>query len=116
MLLCDLLRDPSVEDIDIDGSDRLVVHSQMLQRKAMLRQVFTGIHHRFHRLDRAYLRGEGMRIELGSGISPMRDTYPDVLATDLVPAPHLDRVLDSEAMDLDNETVLPEEGANRFIV
>ena len=114
MLLRDLLRDPSVEDIDIDGSDRLVVHSQMLQRKAMLRQVFTGIHHRFDQLDRAHLGGEGLRIELGSGISPMRDTYPDVLATDLVPAPHLDRVLDSEAMDLDNETVRTFFGQNCF--
>jgi SAM-dependent methyltransferase len=114
MLLRDLLRDPSVEDIDIDGSDRLVVHSRMLQRKAMLRQVFTGIHHRFHRLDQAHLRGEGLRIELGSGISPMRDTYPDVLATDLIPGPHLDRVLDAEAMDLENETVRTFFGQNCF--
>jgi SAM-dependent methyltransferase len=114
MLLRDLLRDPSLEEIDIDGSDRLVVHSQMLQRKAMLRQVFTGIHHRFHRLDQEHLRGDGLRIELGAGISPMRDSYPDVLATDLIPAPHLDQVINSEAMELDDETVRVFFGQNCF--
>lgn len=114
MLLRDVLRDPSLEAIDIDGSDRLVVHSRMLQRKAMLRQVFTGIHHQFHRLDQEYLSGNGLRVELGSGIAPMRDSYPDVLATDLVPGPHLDRVIDSEAMELDDETVRAFFGQNCF--
>ena len=38
--LFDLLRDPSIVDVNVDGEDRLVVHSRMLARKPMLREVF----------------------------------------------------------------------------
>jgi SAM-dependent methyltransferase len=112
--LLDFLRDPSVENIDVDGTDRMVAHARILARKRMLREVFVGFHHLFQRLDQTYLSGPGIRAEIGAGIAPVRDSYPDVLATDIVAAPGLDRVLDAEHMDLEDGSVHVIFGQNCF--
>lgn len=112
--LADLLRDPSVREIDVDGSDRFAVHSRMLARKRMLREVFKGFHDIFERLDRTHLSGDGARIEIGAGVAPIRNSYPDVLATDIVPGPGLDCVLNAEAMDFADGSVRVLFGQNCF--
>jgi SAM-dependent methyltransferase len=103
--LLGLLRDPSLEGIDVDGKDRFAVHSRMLTRKKMLREVFEEFHRAFRRLDEKFFTATGFRIELGAGVAPVRDSYPDVLATDIVPAPNLDRVIDAESMGLPDGSV-----------
>lgn len=112
--LADLLRDPSVKNIDVDGRDRLRVHGQMLEQKPMLKAVFSGFHHLFDRLDKKFLSGEGARVEIGAGVAPIRDSYSDVLATDIVPGPGLDRVLDAEKMDFPDGSVRVLFGQNCF--
>lgn len=112
--LMNFLRDPSVQNLDVDGTDRLVAHARILARKRMLQGVFTEFHHQFQRLDLAYLSGDGLRVELGAGVAPMRDSYPDVLATDVVPGVGLDRVLDAEHMDVEPGSVRTILGQNCF--
>ncbi len=112
--LADILRDPSVEAIDVDGVDRLAIHGRMLARKPILRAVFAEFHHLFDRLDKKWLTGSGPRIEIGAGVSPIRDTYPDVLATDIVPSARLDRVLDAQEMALADGSVRAVFGQNCF--
>lgn len=112
--LLERLADPSLRDMDVDSVDRLAMHGTLLQRKRMLREVFTEFHHLFHRLDCRWLSGVGQRIELGAGVAPMRESYPDVIATDVVPGPHLDRVLDAQDMDLPERSVRVFFGQNCF--
>jgi SAM-dependent methyltransferase len=112
--LADFLRDPSVENLDVDGGDRLTTHGEILSRKRMLREVFVGFHHIFDRLDKSYLSGNGMRLEIGAGIAQMKNSYPDVLSTDVVPGPGLDRTLDAENMDIDSNSVRVVFGQNCF--
>jgi len=112
--LFDRLRDPSVANVDVDGSERLNVHRNMLSKKRMLREVFTDFHHIFRRLDERFFTGNGARIELGAGIAPIKDSYPDVLATDVVHGNHLDRILDAEVMDLPEQSVRVFYGQNCF--
>ena len=71
----------------------------------MLQKVFAEIHNRFQKLDDLYLNGNGSRIELGAGINPMRDSFPDVLATDMVGSSNLDIIIDAANMDLTGESV-----------
>jgi SAM-dependent methyltransferase len=112
--LLDLLRDPLLDGMDVDGVSRLQLHQKMLEKKRMLREVFTEFHHLFRKLDRQFLSGTGIEVELGAGVSPMRDSYPEVLATDIVEAPHLDRVINAEAMDLADNSVRVIYGQNCF--
>lgn len=112
--LIELLRDPLLDGMDVDGKRRLELHRKMLENKPMLREVFTEFHHLFRKLDQQFFTTKGAEIELGAGVSPMRDSYPDVLATDIVPAPHLDKVLNAEAMDLPDNSVRAFYGQNCF--
>jgi SAM-dependent methyltransferase len=112
--LADLLRDPGIHNLDVDGAERMQVHRRVLDHKPMLRRVFTGFHHLFDRLDQQFLSGSGARIEIGSGVAPIRDSFPDVLATDIVPGAGLDRVLDAENMDLPDGSVRALFGQNCF--
>lgn len=109
-----LLRNKAISAVDMDGAERLNVHGKIFAEKKMLREVFVEFHHAFRRLDERWLSGSGMRIELGAGIAPVRDTFPDVLATDVVPSLHLDRTLNAEDMDLPDNSVRAMYGQNCF--
>lgn len=113
-LLLDWLRDPLLDGMDVDGEGRLPLHRKMLEKKRMLREVFTEFHHSFRRLEQRHLSGEGAKVELGAGVSPMRDSYPEVLATDIVAAPHLDKAVNAEAMDFPDCSVKAIYGQNCF--
>lgn len=112
--LLDRLREPLLDGMDVDGENRLALHRKMLEKKRMLREVFTEFHHLFRRQEMQFLSGEGAKVELGAGVSPMRDSYPEVLATDIVDAPHLDKVVNAEAMDFSDQSVKVIYGQNCF--
>lgn len=110
-----LLAISDVADIDIDGPERLAIHARVLQRKRLLRGVFRDFHRSFVALgERFFAPGPGLHLELGAGISPIRDTYSHVLATDLLPGPRLDLVLDAQEMALENGSVRALYGQNCF--
>jgi SAM-dependent methyltransferase len=112
--LLNFLRDPMLDGMDVDAASRLELHRRMLEKKRRLRDVFTEFHHLFRKLDHNFLSGKGIEVELGAGVSPMRDSYPEVLATDIVYAPNLDRVLNAEAMDIADKSVRTIYGQNCF--
>lgn len=112
--IADLLRDESVKNIDVDGEERLRAHTRMLAQKPILMDVFREFHQLFDLLDKRFFSGNGTRVEIGAGVSPIRDSYPDVLATDIISGPELDRVLDAENMDFPDGSVRAIFGQNCF--
>jgi len=104
-MLFDFLREPMLCAVDVDGDERLVLHRQILQRKEMLRTVFMEINDEFHRLANEYLTVDGAEVELGAGVAPMKEKYPNVLSTDIVAAKHLDMALNAENMQLGDASV-----------
>ncbi|HET9393795.1 MAG TPA: class I SAM-dependent methyltransferase [Candidatus Rubrimentiphilum sp.] len=88
------------------GTERVLVHRSILLSRPMIRGVFEEFYRRIRALD-AELFGatEGLRVELGSGSSTLKDNYPDIVTSDVVPAPHLDRVLDAMHLDLEDQSV-----------
>jgi SAM-dependent methyltransferase len=98
--LLNLLREPGTEALDVDSGTRLACHKAIFERKRMIQEVFGEFHALFRRLEDRYLDATGIAIELGAGVAPMRDTYSDVLSTDIVLAPRLDVVMDAQRMAL----------------
>jgi len=110
-----LLALPEIAGLDVDDPSRLAVHAAVLRRKPMLAHVFRECHELMLRLDRAtFGHTPGLRVELGAGVAPVSGTLPDVLATDVVPGPGLDRVLDAQDMDLPDGSVRALYGQNCF--
>ena len=55
-----------------------------------------------------------MRVEIGAGVSGFKALCPDLLTTDIMPAEHLDMVLDAHDMDLADNSVRAIFGINCF--
>jgi SAM-dependent methyltransferase len=114
-LLQRLLALPETADLDIDGPDRLEVHAAVLRRKPMLAAVFRECHELMLHLDRrTFGETPGLRVELGAGVAPIAATFPEVLATDVVPGAGLDAVLDAQRLDLPDGSVRALYGQNCF--
>jgi SAM-dependent methyltransferase len=110
----DWLAEPAVRGVDVDSPDLIDVHRRILEAKPMLRGVFEEIYRLCRALDERYLSGDGMRVELGAGISLMHDLYPDVLATDIKPSSYSQFVVDALAMPFDAGTIRGFYGINCF--
>lgn len=106
---------PETADLDVDGANRLAVHAAVLRGKPMLAAVFRECHELMLAADRrAFGDTPGLRVELGAGVAPISGTFPEVLATDVVPGPGLDRVIDAQDMDLPDGSVRALYGQNCF--
>lgn len=103
-----------MDGLDVDSGARLACHKSILERKPMIRQVFDEFHTLFRQLENRYLDGKGIAIELGAGVAPMRDSFPEVLSTDIVPAAHLDFVMDAQKMALAANSVKVVYAQNSF--
>jgi SAM-dependent methyltransferase len=91
------------------------VHRSILDKKIVLKNVFREFHCKMLDLDATYFKEvKGLRVELGAGVSPIRDTFPDVLATDVVDSKYLDRVVDAQDMDFKEGSVRAFFGQNCF--
>lgn len=113
--LREFLFESEILDLDVESPERLTVHRKILNRKPLIKNVFLEFHHEIMKLDRKYFGDtQGLRVELGAGVSPIRDSYPDVLSTDIMPSEYLDRELDAQNMDLEGGSVRAIYGQNCF--
>ncbi len=66
------------------------------------------------RMNERFFSGDGKLVELGAGVSLFKNYCPDLIVTDIVPAPHLDKTLNAQEMDFDDESVRAFFGLNCF--
>ena len=106
-MLRHFLFDPAIAATDLDSSDRIVRHREILARKRMIREVFFEIYAKQDELDRRYFGTTvGGRVEIGAGSSLLKTRFPDVESTDVVASPGLDRVVDAMSMPYaDNSSI-----------
>lgn len=98
-------RDQAISSIDINEESRLKLHASMFEKKRLLQDVFKEFHFLFNSLACRFFSGSGIEVELGAGVAPMRNSFPKVLATDIVNAAHLDRVINAEAMNFADASI-----------
>lgn len=112
--LLNWLTEPLVQNVDVNSSDLVKIHRDILTRKSALRGVFEEFYHLARNLDETYFTGDGLRVELGAGSSFFKSLYPDILSTDVKPAPHLDEVVDALSMPYGANSVRTLYGFNCF--
>src|SRR5215510_11618311 len=115
MHLASLLAEPELAGLDLESPERILRHASVLARKAVLRSVFEDFYRLYRTLDeRCFGNLPGLRVELGAGVSFIKGNYSDVLVTDVKWAPHLDAVVDAQALPYGNESVRALYGLNCF--
>lgn len=114
-MLSRFLSEKSMIGVDVDSPDRLYIHKQILNKKSILKKVFYEFHHQMITMDKSFFGDtEGLKVELGAGVCPVKESYPDVLASDIVAGEGLDCVLDAQSMDLADNSVRAVFGQNCF--
>jgi SAM-dependent methyltransferase len=101
----DALAEPRLAGVDLDGAKRIELHRRILLEKRMMLQVTREFYQLCVDLDARYFSGSGDRVELGAGSSLFKHFFPDIISTDVAPAPHLDRVIDAQAMPFPDRSV-----------
>lgn len=106
MSIANLLLEPRLRGVDLQGYERIGLHAEILAQKPLIREVFKEFYDTSISLDRMYFDDvAGDRIEIGAGTSLFKKYYSDVISTDVQPAPHLDAVIDAQDMNLRDESV-----------
>ncbi len=103
-----------MRSVDVDSPELIDVHREILASKPMMRSVFQDMYDMCPRLDRRYFSGEGLRVEVGAGVSLMHEAYPDVLATDIKPSAYTQMVVDALDMPFEDGSVRAIYGMNCF--
>jgi SAM-dependent methyltransferase len=115
VFLIDILRSPDAKHEAENETERVLAHRRLLSKRPMIRGVFEEFYQRVRDLDdELFGETEGLRVELGAGSSMLKDSFPDVVTSDIVPAPHLDLTLDAMNLDLGDQSVRVLYGINCF--
>jgi len=109
-----LLQDPRVRALDVDSVDFSLAHRQVLLNKPLTQSLFHDFYRRCRELDERHLSGDGVRIEIGSGSGFMRESYADVLTSDVKPLPFVQLATRAERLPLRDRTVRALYGINTF--
>ena len=94
-----------LRSVDVDSEERISLHREIIKSKPIMLEVFTEIHDLFHNLDQKYFKIDGKRIELGAGAFPVKETYHEVISSDVVDGKQIDIVIDAMNMNLENNSI-----------
>lgn len=108
------ITDPRMKNVDINSGDRIAIHREILFSKKLMTDVFKEFYKICMELDKKYFRGDGLRVEIGSGSGLFKKYYPDIIATDIVPSPCIDKVVNAQNMDYENSSIHAIYGINCF--
>jgi SAM-dependent methyltransferase len=109
------LAEPETRALDINSVDVSVAHRRVLQKKRMLRELFAGFYRQCRAADEQFF-GEtpGLRLEIGSGSSIIKEYYPDVTTSDIKPLPFVDLVAPAERLPFPDASLRAIYGINVF--
>lgn len=104
-MLIKIFSDKKLHKIDIDSPERIVTHRKILNRKKMIKDVFKEFHKEFLKTEKKFFKIEGLRVELGAGVFPLKFTDKKILASDVVESKDNDLVINAEKINFKKNTV-----------
>lgn len=104
-MLKNFLKLNSLKKIDVNSEDRINAHRKIINNKNLIRNVFKEYHNLFLELDEKFFDYNGKRVELGAGSYPIKESFKDVLSTDIVKTSNIDLKVDAENMPFEKNTI-----------
>lgn len=113
--LRDALKEPAIRGLDPDSPAFTAAHRDVLRNKMLVRRLFGGFYRACRRADVRYFGdAPGVRIEIGSGSSFLKEIYPDVLTSDIKLLPFVDLAARAEHLPFRDDSVRAIYGINVF--
>lgn len=86
---------------DLDSKETLLKHKETIYKKPFLRKIYTNFYNRFKNIKVS----RGKLVELGSGGGFLRDIIPDVITSDVIKGPGIDKVFLASRMPFKKDDV-----------
>lgn len=112
--LINKLSDNRLKNIDYNSNELLKIHRMILREKKMMNEVFSEFYDLCIRYEKKYLKGDGIRLEIGAGVSFFKEKYPEIISTDIKESDYLDMSVDAMNMPFDNNSIKTVYGINCF--
>jgi len=113
-MLRKLVQEPLLLSLDVDSKDRILLHKRILEAKPLMKEVCREIYDICADLDNRFISLAGSRIELGAGVSFIKELCSDVVVSDVIAAPHLDQIIDSQDMKGVPDQSVPDQSVAAF--
>jgi len=97
-MLRNLFAHPLTRSKDIDDPETTAIRLQIIQSKPLLRKIYEEWYDRIA----SHFDENDSVIELGSGAGFLKDFIPNLITSELFPISGIDRVIDAQAMKLDD--------------
>lgn len=110
------LTEPELREIDPESVQFTRLHRRILERKRLLRRLFTEFCERCLQADGRYFADcpSRLRLEIGSGAGVMKEVFPDVVTSDVKRLSNVDLVLRAEDLPFPEGSVRAVFGINVF--
>lgn len=95
-----LLRDASLRELN--SVDTQLRHRKQIQTKLFLRRFYNEIYDTFVEASHNLRHVKGQMLELGSGAGFLKDRLPEVITSDVMPFPDVDRVIFADKLPFDD--------------
>lgn len=92
-----------VDSNDLNSPDRFYEIQSILKNKTSLRSLYQEVYQKYAACIKR--SPEGPAIEIGSGASFVKEIVPDIMTSDVVPYPHIDRVMDATQLNFADNTL-----------
>ncbi len=113
-LIINLLREKEISTINLDSHERLALHEKMLEKRKMISGVFKEFYDTCSFYNKHFFSGKGIELEIGSGVGQIKKYYPNVITSEVIDSPLVDRVIDAKKMNLEDNSVRVIYGMNCF--
>lgn len=112
--IINFLREKEISTINLDSYERLALHEKMLEKRKMISGVFKEFYDICSSYNKKYFSGNGIELEIGSGVGQIKKYYPKVVTSEVIESPIVDMVIDAKKMNLEDNSVRAIYGMNCF--
>jgi SAM-dependent methyltransferase len=90
-------------EYELDDSRTKIEHKRIILSKPFLKNIYLGWYNQL--LEIAKKNNSGLHLEIGSGGGFLKDNFPDVITSDVLPLSGVDRILNAEELPFDDNSI-----------
>jgi SAM-dependent methyltransferase len=88
---------------DLDDPRATLAHREIILQKPFLKKLYANWYADFVKAFKS--SGEGPYLEIGSGGGFFKEVFPEVITSDILPLPNVDKVFDAESLPFENASL-----------
>jgi SAM-dependent methyltransferase len=90
-------------EYELDDPRTTIEHKRIILSKPFLKNIYLGWYNQL--IEIAKKNNSGIHLEIGSGGGFLKDNFPEVITSDILPLPGVDRILNAEELPFDDNSV-----------